>query len=88
VKLNLRGLSSIFSFQSDHAGFYGIEPTFRIVNVIPEDGLIWTSIRRNDIAQIQRLFVERLASPFDVDQGGCTVLHVSSFVFPSVEYML
>jgi hypothetical protein len=88
LKLNLRGLSSMFSFQSDHAGFYGIEPTFRIVNVIPEDGLIWTSIRRNDIAQIQRLFVERLASPFDVDQEGYTVLHVSSFVFPSIEYIL
>jgi hypothetical protein len=45
------------------------------------DALIFEYVREGNIAAIRNLFQENLASQFDVDEGGRSLLHVSLFNF-------
>lgn len=50
--------------------------TLRISPVIPQDSLIFDLCETGDVQMIQKLFRKGLASPFDITEGGHTLLHV------------
>lgn len=46
-------------------------------NIIPSDSLVFKYAQNGTVNDLQGLFQNHLASPFDVDEYGHTVLHVS-----------
>ncbi|KAK4223226.1 hypothetical protein QBC38DRAFT_54461 [Podospora fimiseda] len=48
--------------------------TLRTVNILPGDAEIFRACRRHDINTVRILFDQRLASPYDVDDGGRSLL--------------
>ncbi len=54
----------------------GASWTIRIPRVIPSDANIWCQISLGSISQIQNCLTKGLASPFDVDTGGDSLLNV------------
>jgi hypothetical protein len=53
-------------------GSYNIRP----LHIVPQDALIFELCREGDLINIQRLFSNGLASPFDTNLNGATALHV------------
>jgi hypothetical protein len=51
---------------------YNIRP----VHIVPDDALVFEFCREGDLNNIQRLFSKGLASPFDTNSNGATLLHV------------
>ena len=68
---------------SSGAGGISLAPNLRVISVMtnqnPAMALLW--LRRSDlkdiIVELRKLFVEGRASPFDVDEYGCNLIHVS-----------
>ena len=89
VKYSNKGATRTIYFQSPswyqettwevllHRCLTGWQINLRQHRVQPNDALIFQSIRNGDIPEIKRLFATGLASPFDRDGYGDTLLAVS-----------
>ncbi|RHZ62494.1 hypothetical protein CDV55_102551 [Aspergillus turcosus] len=64
--MNITGITSGWNF------------SIRSYNVIPDDSAIISHCEDGNIEEIQRLFDNRLASPFDCDEEGRTLLHMAA----------
>jgi hypothetical protein len=51
--------------------------TLRAYNIVPSESPILQHVQHGDVEEIQRLFGERKASPFDRDPNDFTLLDVS-----------
>lgn len=56
----------------------GLNVMLRTYGVVPWDAPVFVACGLGDAAEMQRLFDNRLASPFDRDADGCDLWQVSS----------
>ena len=49
----------------------------RALNIIPDSSEVFRYIRNNDVKALQKLFAEKKASPYDYNEKGESLLHVS-----------
>ena len=55
---------------------------YRTFNIVPRDSPIRIACARGDQKEVERLFSEGLATPYDVTNEGSTLLHVSKTFLP------
>lgn len=51
---------------------------FRTFKVIRRDDPVWIACARGERKEVERLFGEGLASPYDMTEDGSTLLHVGN----------
>ena len=56
----------------------GWQFNLRTYNIRPNDSQVFKAIRDGSLEQFQNMFDSGLASPFDCDEDGLTLLHVSN----------
>lgn len=64
-----------WTIQARHA-YSGWDVNLRSYNVIPDSSLVHEYISDHNVNGIQELFTRGLASPFDCDKDGLSLLHV------------
>lgn len=69
-------LSQGFEILSNRA-FGGPQFLFRTFNIITRDHPAWRACAFGDVEELQRLFTQGLASPYDVNEDGGNLLFVS-----------
>ncbi|KAI9376520.1 hypothetical protein BJX61DRAFT_538758 [Aspergillus egyptiacus] len=52
--------------------------TFRVNNVVPQDSPVFQHCQEGKVQEVQRLFSAGLASPFDCDPNGKSLLHIAA----------
>jgi len=62
----------LFGYRTDFGWMF----TLRTYNIVPSESPILQHVQRGDVEEIQRLFGERKASPFDRDPNDFTLLDV------------
>ncbi|KAI0147765.1 hypothetical protein GGR57DRAFT_475809 [Xylariaceae sp. FL1272] len=74
----LTGATRVWLLYYTHQSYAGWTYQIRAYNMRPWTSQIFLAARRNDIPQLQALFQSGVASPFDRDQNGDTVLHYAA----------
>lgn len=65
--------------------YTGLKFNVRLYSVVPFDAPVMKYARNNDKKNILALFDKKLASPFDVDEYGATLIDVSCLTLPSAD---
>ena len=64
--------------------YTGFKLYFRQFSIVPRDALVFRRARTGDIDGVLDLFNKKLASPFDTDEYGETLLHVCLSIYCSL----
>lgn len=71
-----RAISLLYTSRPNNQGYYHICPLVAVYPIIPYHNPVWDAIWKDDVLQIQKLFDAGLASPFDEDSLGGTLIQV------------
>lgn len=66
----------------------GWDFSLNVYNVRPSDAPIFEYVEEGDISAIQQLFQENMASVFDVDEEGKSLLHVSDSIAHTLRFTI
>ncbi|KAK3361099.1 hypothetical protein B0T24DRAFT_642320 [Lasiosphaeria ovina] len=78
--LPLVGVETSLKLEAGHRGFNNIQPGLRWFSVVPNDSLVFESIKLGDLDNLKYLFTHGLASPFDQNDDGLTPPHHAAAV--------